>query len=77
MKLYNIVVNNELSGEPFSFNAVGKNIDFDTALDLAVKYLIDDCGYDEDDYLDTDELEVIECYAIDEVDGYKVKLVKE
>ena len=73
MKLYNIVVNDIFSGEPFSFNAVGENITFSDALELAKDYLDNEGGYD----ADTNDLEVIECYAVTEVDGYKIKLVKE
>lgn len=76
MKLYNIVVQNNLSEEPFSFNAVAESIDFDEAQTLAEDYLINDCGYTRSDF-DENDLDVLECYVIDEVDGYKVKLVKE
>lgn len=73
MKLYNIVVNNCFSGEPYSFNAVGENISFDDAHKLAKDYLVGE-GYDD---IDDEEIDVVECYTIDDVDGYKIKLVKE
>lgn len=75
MKLYNINVVNHYDGEPFSFNAVAKYLTDSMAMELAKKYIVDELGEELYEGIEED-LDVLECYAIDEVDGYKVKLVK-
>lgn len=77
MKLHHIlVVNNGLGDEAFGFHAVADYVTESTAMELAKKYIVDEFGEELYENIEND-LEVLEYYAVDKVDGYRIKLIKE